>query len=118
MPSLDREGGRRALEGKLRYKKLKQRLNALSEQVIDQGLLKDQRDITSPNKSRLMKLALELEKSLRTQAIEYALVESLLKEIQKIVEHRREHDLLILRGARLMGTLSAIVRRFPSLHKN
>lgn len=84
----------------------------------DQGLLKDPRDIASPNKSRLMKLALELEKALRTQAIEYPLLESLLREIAKILEHRREHDLLILRGARLLGTLSAIVRRFPSLHKN
>jgi hypothetical protein len=55
---------------------------------------------------------------LKTQAIDYQLVESLLREIQKIVEYRREHDILILRGARLMGTLFAIVKRFPSLHKN
>jgi hypothetical protein len=84
----DRES-RRGAEGRQRYKKLKQRLNALSEQVQDQGLLKDPRDTASPNKSRLMKLALELEKALRTQAIEYPLLESLLKEIAKILEHRR-----------------------------
>lgn len=65
-----------------------------------------------------MKLALELEKALRTQAIEYSFLESHLKEIAKILEHKREHDLLILRGARMLSTLSAIIRRFPSLHKN
>lgn len=65
-----------------------------------------------------MKLALELEKALRTQAIEYPFLESHLKEITKILEHKREHDLLILRGARMLSTLSAIIRRFPSLHKN
>lgn len=80
----EREGGRRC-EGRLRYKKLKQRLQVLSEQVMDQGLLKDPKDIASPNKARLMKLALELEKALRTQAVEYPLVESLLREVQKIL---------------------------------
>lgn len=49
---------RRSGEGKLKYKKLKQRLAWLSEQMQDQGLVKEQKDITSPNKSRLMKLAL------------------------------------------------------------
>ena len=49
---------RRSGEGKLRYKKLKQRLAYLSEQMQDQGLVKEQKDMASPNKSRLMKLAL------------------------------------------------------------
>lgn len=101
----------------MRLKKLKQKLSALSEQAIEQGLLKEEKDLTSSNKSRLLKLALELEKSLKTQAIEYGAVESILKEIQKIVEHKREHDLLILRGARIICTLAAILRKFPSLHK-
>jgi hypothetical protein len=65
-----------------------------------------------------MKLSLELEKSLKTQAIDYPLVESILREIQKIVEHRREHDILILRGARFMSTLLTIIKRFPSLHRS
>jgi hypothetical protein len=114
----EKEGLRRSLENKLKYKKLKQKLAVLCEQIQDQGVLKDQKDVASPNKSRLVKLALELEKSLKTQAIDYTLVESLLREIQKIVEYRREHDILILRGARLLNTLFTIVRRFPSLHRN
>jgi hypothetical protein len=96
---------------------LKQKLNLLSEQILDQGLLKDQKDITSPNKSRLLKLAIELEKSIRTQAIDYQLIEPLLREIQKILEHRREHDILILRGARAISTFIALVKRFPSMHR-
>jgi hypothetical protein len=105
-------------ESKLKYKKLKQKLAVLCEQIQDQGLVKDQKDVASPNKSRLVKLALELEKSLRTQAIDYPLVESLLREIQKIVEHKREHDIWILRGARVLSTLFTIIKRFPSLHRN
>ena len=73
--------------------------------------------MTSPNKSRLLKLAIELDKAIRIQAIDYPQVESILREIQKIVEHKREHDLLILRGARVMTTLIAMVKRFPSLHR-
>lgn len=73
--------------------------------------------MTSPNKSRLLKLAIELEKAIRMQAVDYQLLESILKEIQKIVDHKREHDILILRGARVMTTLIAIVKRFPYLHK-
>lgn len=72
--SPEKENARRLLDNKLKYKKLKQKLNLLTEQIQDQGLLKDQRDITSPNKSRLMKLALELEKSIKTQAVDYTLV--------------------------------------------
>jgi hypothetical protein len=106
------------VESKLKYKKLKQKLAVLCEQIQDQGLVKDQKDVASPNKSRLVKLALELEKSLRTQAIDYPLVESVLREIQKIVEYKREHDILILRGARALGTLFTIIKRFPSLHRN
>ena len=74
--------------------------------------------MTSPNKSRLLKLAIELEKAIRMQAVDYQLVESILKEIQKIVDHKREHDILILRGAKVMNTLIAIIKRFPSLHRN
>jgi hypothetical protein len=51
----------------------------------EQGLIKDQRDITSPNKSRLMKLAIELEKAVKALATDYLQVEGFLKEIQKIV---------------------------------
>jgi len=61
----------------------------LSEQILDQGLIKDQKDMTSPNKSRLLKLAIELDKAIRTQAVDYQQVESILREIQKIVEHKR-----------------------------
>ena len=113
-----KEGLKKITENKLRYKKLKQKLNVLCEQIQYQGFMKDQKDVTSQNKSRLMKLALELEKSLKTQAIDYALVESLLKEIQKIMEYKKEQDLLILRGARMMGTLFTLIRRFPSLHRH
>lgn len=42
--------------------------------MLDQGWLKDQKDLTSPNKSRLMKLAIELEKSMKTQAKDYVLL--------------------------------------------
>lgn len=55
-----KEGLKKMLENKARYKKLKQRLNFLCEQIQEQGFFKDQKDTTSPNKSRLVKLALEL----------------------------------------------------------
>lgn len=117
LPAAEKESARKLTETKLRHKKLRQKLALLSELFLDQGLLKEHRDMTSPNKGRLLKLAIELDRSIRTQAIDYQLVESILKEIQKIVDHRREHDILILRGARVMTTLIAIVKRFPSLHR-
>jgi hypothetical protein len=86
---MEKENARRLAESKLRHKKVKQKLNALTEQILDQGLLREQKDITSSNKSRLLKLSIELERAFQTQAVEYPLVESLLKEIQKIVEHKR-----------------------------
>ncbi len=72
--SPEKESSSRIAENKLKHKKVKQKLNVLSEQILDQGLLKDQKDITSPNKSRLLKLSIELEKSIKTQAIDYPLV--------------------------------------------
>lgn len=113
----EKENSRRLAESKLRHKKLKQKLNQLSEQLLDQGLHRDPKDTTSPNKSRLLKLSLEAEKALRTQAIDYLLLEGLLRDTLRILEHRREHDLLILRGARFMHTLIALVKRFPALHR-
>ena len=61
---------------------------------------------------------MELDNAFRTQAVDYQQVESILREIQKIVEHKREHDILILRGARAMTTLIAMIKRFPALHRN
>ena len=92
-------------------------MNLLSEQLLEQGHLKEQKDITSSNKSRLLKLAIELDKAVRMQAVDYLLAESILRDIQKIIEHKREHDIIILRGARLMTTLIAFIKRFPSLHR-
>ncbi len=79
--------------------------------------MKEQKDVTSPNRARLLKLSIELEKTAKSQAPEYPVLESQLREVAKIVEHRREHDLLILRSARLLHTLSAFLKRFPSLHR-
>jgi hypothetical protein len=73
--------------------------------------------VTSPNKARLLKLSIELEKTGKSQAPDYPVLECQLREVVKIVEHRREHDLLILRSARLLHTLSAFLKRFPSLHR-
>ena len=72
-------------EIKVRHKKLKQKLNLLSEQLLEQGPLKEQKDITSSNKSRLLKLAIELDKAVRMQAVDYLLAESILRDIQKII---------------------------------
>ena len=60
-------------------KKLKQKLSVLSEHILDQGVLKEPRDTTSPNKSRLMKLALELERTIKTQAVDYQTLEGILR---------------------------------------
>lgn len=83
--SPEKESSRRLAENKLRHKKLKQKLNQLSEQLLEQGLHKDPKDTTSPNKSRLLKLALEAEKALHTQAIDYFLLEGILRDILKIL---------------------------------
>ena len=73
--------------------------------------------MTSPNKGRIMKLALELERTVRMQAIDYPVLEGLLKELLKIAEHKREHDVVIMRAGRVMGSLVFVVRRLPSLHR-
>lgn len=65
-----------------------------------------------------MKLALEFEKGIKTQAKDYIMLQSILKEMLKIIQYKRQHDILILKGARLISSLNSIIKQFPSLHRN
>jgi hypothetical protein len=65
-----------------------------------------------------MRLAIEFEKIVKTQTKDYQQMEHILKEIQKIIDHKREHDLLILRQTKFIPTVTAFLKQFPCFHKN
>ena len=72
-------------ENKLKYRRLRQKLASMSYQHQESSLMTDLKEVSSSNKSRILKLAIELEKLTQTQNREYATIENVLKEIQKIL---------------------------------
>lgn len=68
---------------------MKRRLTSLCSQHQDKCLIKDNREVSSPNKSRILTLAIEFEKNTLNQTKDYQLLETKLKEIQKILDHKR-----------------------------
>ena len=52
------------------------------------------------------------------QTKDYSAIESKLREILKILDHKREHDLLILKQSRFIPAISLLLKKVPTFHKN
>lgn len=72
----------------------------------------------SPNKQRLQKLCIELEKQILPQIKDYNLLENSLKETIKLLEQRREADLHIMRQLKFVPLLMEICKKLSMCHRN
>ena len=75
------------------------------------------KDISSEKKQRIMKLALDLEKQIKIQNRDYEVLELTAREIYKIIESNREHNLHHLRQSRFIPSLFELLIKVPTLHK-
>lgn len=62
---------RKKNENKLRYRRLKQKLTSLCGEHQEKFLTKINKEVSSPNKSRLLTLAIEFEKMTLNQTKDY-----------------------------------------------
>ena len=76
------------------------------------------KESSSPNKQRLQKLCIELEKQILPQIKDYAFLENLLKDSIKLLEQRREADLHIMRQLKFVPMLMEICKKLSMCHRN
>ena len=101
---------------KLREKKLKQKM-ALKA-VKHENYRTYKQDFPSPNKQRLQKLSFEIEKQIFPIIKDYDTIESLLKELIKILDQKKQNDLNILRQTRVIYSLVEVLKKPASCHKS
>ena len=94
---------------KKRCKKIKQSLNVRALKHESACLLG--KETTSPNKQRLQKLCIDLEKHILPQIKDYTQLENVLKDITKVLEGRREADLHIMRQLKFVPLLMEICKK-------
>ena len=61
--------------------------------------------ISAPNKGRLQKLSLELEKQINSQKKDYETIGSIFSEVHKIVDKNNEQDYIVLRQIRFINVM-------------
>ena len=54
-------------ENKVKYRRLRQKLTSMTYQHHEQSMMNELKEVTSPNKSRILRLGVELEKMTQTQ---------------------------------------------------
>ena len=101
---------------KLREKKLKQKM-ALKA-VKHENYRTYKQDFPSPNKQRIQKLSFEIEKQLFPNIKDYDAIESMLKELIKILDQKKQNDLNILRQTRVIYSLVEVLKKPASCHKS
>ena len=101
---------------KLREKKLKQKM-ALKA-VKHENYRTYKQDFPSPNKQRIQKLSFEIEKQLFPNIKDYDSLESMLKELIKILDQKKQNDLNILRQTRVIYSLVEVLKKPASCHKS
>lgn len=101
---------------KKKCKRIRQTLNSLSAKNENIPLGKE--SVTSPNKNRLHKYSVELEKLINNQLRDFKSIETILKEVQKILAMNNENDLQILRANKFLSNLVEICKSVNVSHKN
>lgn len=102
-------------ENKLKYRKLRQKLNSMGFHHDDKCVVN--KDFSSPKKQRIMKLALDFDKMAKIQNRDYEALELTAREICRMVENKHELDLQLLRQSRFVPALFELLQKVPSLHK-
>ena len=101
---------------KLREKKLKQKMTLKA--VKHENYRTYKQDFPSPNKQRIQKLSFEIEKQLFPNIKDYDSIESMLKELIKILDQKKQNDLNILRQTRVIYSLVEVLKKPASCHKS
>lgn len=101
---------------KKRCKKIKQTLT--SKALKHEAASIVGKESISPNKQRLQKLCIELEKQILPQIKDYNQLESSLKEGIKLLEQRREADLHIMRQLKFVPLMMEICKKLTMCHRN
>lgn len=101
---------------KKRCKKIKQTLATKALKHETAALIG--KESTSPNKQRLQKLCIELEKQILPQIKDYNSLENSLKDSIKLLEQRREADLHIMRQLKFVPLLMEICKKLSTCHRN
>ncbi|KRX04677.1 hypothetical protein PPERSA_09469 [Pseudocohnilembus persalinus] len=76
------------------------------------------KESTSPNKLRIQKICLDLEKLCNQQMTNYELMENCFKELIKVLDQRKEADLHVLRQVRFIPILIDIFKKVTIIQKN
>jgi len=101
---------------KKRCKKIKQSLASKALKHETASLIG--KESISPNKQRLQRLCIELEKQILPQIKDYNQLETSLKEGIKLLEQRREADLHIMRQLKFVPLLMEICKKLTMCHRN
>lgn len=76
------------------------------------------KETSSINRNRIQKIYLDLEKLTNIQVTNYDAMETCFKELQKILDQRRESDLHVLRQIRFIPILMEIFKKVLICQKN
>jgi len=101
---------------KKKCKRIRQTLGTYSSKNENIPLGKE--SATSPNKTRLHKCSVEIEKQINNQFRDFKSVEGALKDVQKILSTNNENDLHILRSNKFLSHLVEICKSVNLCHKN
>lgn len=89
-------------------KRIRQNLGALTSK--NENLSFGKENLISPNKTRLQKYSVELEKLVENRAKDFKAIDTLLKEVQKVLANNSDNDLHILRANKFISHLIEICR--------
>jgi hypothetical protein len=101
---------------KLRFKKVKQKL--LLKAVKHENFWSYKQDFPSNNKQRLQKISFDIEKNVFPNIKDYESLESILKDLIKILEQKKQNDLHIMRQLKVIHCLVEILKKPAVCHKS
>jgi hypothetical protein len=94
---------------KIRLKKVKQKLTLKA--VKHENFWTYKQDFPSNNKQRIQKISFEIEKQSVPNIKDYDLLENSLKDLIKILEQKKQNDLHIMRGLKVIHCLVEVLKR-------
>jgi hypothetical protein len=101
---------------KIRFKKVKQKLSLRA--IKHENFWSYKQDFPSNNKQRLQKISFEIEKNTIPVIKDYESLENSIKDLIKILEQKKQNDLHIMRGLKVIHCLVEILKRPAVCHKS
>jgi len=75
------------------------------------------KELGNSKKQRILKLALDLERQSKIQNRDHEAIELIARDINKVIETKKETDLHLLKQSRFIPALFELLAKVPSLHK-